>query len=93
MLSPEDLAKAKKFLSAIRPMKAAFDRNYVKRLDGPNVKKEKNKYELALEIKDDIAEFRKKSKATRCVVIWCGSTKFSSLPKRSTRRRRNSRRA
>src|SRR5215813_7712742 len=32
VLSPEDLAKSKKFLSAIRPMKAAFDRNYVKRL-------------------------------------------------------------
>ena len=39
VLSPEDLAKAKKFLSGIRPMKAAFDRNYVKRLDGPHVKK------------------------------------------------------
>ena len=48
VLSPEDLAKAKKFLSGIRPMKAAFDRNYVKRLDGPHVKKAKNKYDLAL---------------------------------------------
>ena len=59
---PEDLAKAKKFLSGIKPMKAAFDREYVKRLDGPHVKKAKNKYELALEIKDDIARFRKQTK-------------------------------
>src|ERR1700730_7389626 len=80
VLSSEDLAKAKKFLSGIRPMKAAFDRNYVKRLDGPNVKKAKNKYELALEIKDDIAEFQKKSKATRCVVICCGSTEIFLTP-------------
>ena len=28
-------------------MKAVFDHNYVKRLDGPNVKKGKNKMELA----------------------------------------------
>jgi myo-inositol-1-phosphate synthase len=55
VLSSEDLAKAKKFLSGIKPMKAAFDRNYVKRLDGPHVKKGKTKYDLALEIKDDIA--------------------------------------
>ena len=80
VLSPEDLGKAKKFLSGIRPMKAAFDRNYVKRLDGPNVKKAKNKYDLALEIKDDIAEFQKKSKASRLVVIWCGSTEIFLTP-------------
>jgi myo-inositol-1-phosphate synthase len=81
VLSPEDLGKAKKFLSGIRPMKAAFDRNYVKRLDGPNVKKAKNKYDLALEIKDDIAEFQKKSKASRLVVIWCGSTEIFLTPR------------
>ena len=39
-------------------MLANFDRQYVKRLDGPHVKKAKNKYDLALEIKDDIARFR-----------------------------------
>ena len=61
-------------------MKAAFDRNYVKRLDGPHVKKAKNKYDLALEIKDDIARFRKKSKASRLVVIWCGSTEIFLTP-------------
>jgi myo-inositol-1-phosphate synthase len=69
VLSPEDLMQAKKFLTAIRPMKAAFNRDYVKRLDGPHVKKAKNKYELALEIKEDIARFRKQSKAARLVVI------------------------
>jgi myo-inositol-1-phosphate synthase len=80
VLSPEDLAKAKKFLSGIRPMKAAFDRNYVKRLDGPHVKKGKTKYDLALEIKEDIARFKKQSKVSRVIVIWCGSTEIFLTP-------------
>jgi myo-inositol-1-phosphate synthase len=80
VLSPEDLVKAKKFLSGIRPMKAAFDRNYVKRLDGPHVKKGKTKYDLALEIKEDIARFKKQSRITRVIVIWCGSTEIFLTP-------------
>jgi myo-inositol-1-phosphate synthase len=80
VLSPEDLVKAKKFLSGIRPMKAAFDRNYVKRLDGPHVKKGKTKYDLALEIKEDIARFKKQSKVSRVIVIWCGSTEIFLTP-------------
>jgi myo-inositol-1-phosphate synthase len=80
VLSPEDLAKSKKFLSGIHPMKAAFDRNYVKRLDGKHVKKGKTKYDLALEIKDDIARFAEQSKASRLAVIWCGSTEIFLTP-------------
>ena len=74
VLSPEDLHKVKPFLSKIKPMKAAFDKEYVKRLDGTYVKKAKNKYELALQIKEDIANFKKSSRATRLVTCWCGST-------------------
>jgi myo-inositol-1-phosphate synthase len=74
VLSPEDLLKVKSFLSKIKPMKAAFDKEYVKRLDGTYVKKAKNKYELALQIKEDIANFKKTSRATRLVTCWCGST-------------------
>ena len=61
-------------------MKAAFDRDYVKRLDGPHVKKAKNKYDLAMEIKDDIARYKKQSKSSRLVVIWCGSTEIFLTP-------------
>ncbi len=74
VLSKEDLFKVKPFLSKIKPMKAAFDKEYVKRLDGTYVKKAKNKYELALQIKEDIANFKKTSRATRLVTCWCGST-------------------
>jgi myo-inositol-1-phosphate synthase len=80
VLSPEHLELVKPFLSKIRPMKAAFDQTYVKLIDGPNVKKGGNKYELALQIKEDIAQFKKKSKATRVVVIWCGSTEIFLQP-------------
>jgi myo-inositol-1-phosphate synthase len=80
VLSPEHLAKVKPFLSKIKPMKAAFDKEYVKRLDGTWVKKAKNKYELALQIKEDIANFRKTSRASRLVTCWCGSTEVFIRP-------------
>jgi len=68
------LDKVKPFLSKIRPRKAVFDKNYVKKLDGPNVKKGKNKMELAEQLRDDIRDFKKSSGAERLVMIWCGST-------------------
>jgi len=80
VLSKEHLAKVKPFLSKIKPMKAAFDKEYVKKLDGTHVKKGKNKYELALQIKDDIAKFRKSSRASRLVTCWCGSTEVFIRP-------------
>jgi len=80
VLSKEHLAKVKPFLSKIKPMKAAFDKEYVKKLDGTYVKKAKNKYELALEIKEDIANFRKTSRVSRLVTCWCGSTEVFIRP-------------
>ena len=80
VLSKEDLLKVKPFLSKINPMKAAFDKEYVKRLDGTYIKKAKNKYELALQLKEDIANFRKASRVTRLVTCWCGSTEVFITP-------------
>ena len=76
VLSNEHLAQVKQFLSKIRPMKAAFDQNYVKKLSGTHVKKGRNKHDLALQIRDDIQKFQKKNKVSRTVVIWCGSTEI-----------------
>ncbi|MDP3936606.1 MAG: inositol-3-phosphate synthase [Deltaproteobacteria bacterium] len=58
----------------IRPMKAVFDRQFVKRLDGPNVKKGKTKLDLAEQLIDDIARFKKENGCSRLVMIWCAST-------------------
>ncbi|MGD0908804.1 MAG: inositol-3-phosphate synthase [Candidatus Acidiferrales bacterium] len=80
VLNPEHLAEVKNFLSKIRPMKAAFDQNYVKKLTGTHVKKARNKYELALQIRDDIQKFQKRTKVSRTVVIWCGSTEIFLKP-------------
>jgi myo-inositol-1-phosphate synthase len=80
VLGPDHLAEVKKFLSKIRPMKAAFDQNYVKKLTGTHVKKARTKYDLALQIKDDIKHFQKKTRVSRTVVIWCGSTEIFLKP-------------
>jgi myo-inositol-1-phosphate synthase len=68
------LDEIKPFMSSIKPRKAVFDHNYVKKIDGPNVKKGKNKMELAEQLRDDIRQFRKSSGASRLVTIWCAST-------------------
>jgi len=76
VLDAKDLAKVEDFLKGIQPMKAAFDQNYVKNLQGPNVKKGKTKFDLAEQIREDIREFKKKNKVDRAVMMWCGSTEI-----------------
>jgi myo-inositol-1-phosphate synthase len=74
VLEAPHLEKVKGFLSGIRPMKAAFDQHYVKKLEGSHVKKARTKFDLAEQIKEDIQSFKKKSGAQRLVMVWCGST-------------------
>jgi myo-inositol-1-phosphate synthase len=80
VLDAKDLSKVQKFLKTIKPMKAAFDQHYVKNLSGPNVKKAKNKFELAEQLREDIRNFKRKSKADRLVMVWCGSTEIFLKP-------------
>jgi myo-inositol-1-phosphate synthase len=68
------LDQVKDELAAIKPMTAVFDRQYVKRLDGPNVKKGKNKKDLAEQLIDDIRRFQSANNLDRVVLVWCGST-------------------
>ena len=70
------LEQIKPEMQAIRPWPAVFDRRYVKRLDGPNVKKGANKRELADQLRDDITRFKAEHKLERLVMIWCGSTEI-----------------
>src|SRR5215469_15387153 len=69
VLEKDLLNQIKPFLRSIKPHKAVFDRNYVKKLDGKHVKKGKNKRALAEQLREDIREFKKKSKAGRLVMI------------------------
>jgi myo-inositol-1-phosphate synthase len=80
VLDAKDLAKAQKFLKNIKPMNAAFDQNYVKNLQGTHVKKGKTKFDLAEQIREDIRDFKKKSKADRLAMVWCGSTEVFLKP-------------
>jgi myo-inositol-1-phosphate synthase len=61
-------------LEAVKPMSAVFDRRYVKRLDGPNVKKGKTKKDLAEQLRDDMRRFKQDNGCDRLVMVWCGST-------------------
>src|SRR2546421_3206976 len=67
------LDQLKEPLSAIEPMKAVFDHEYVKRITGPNVKEGStlSKMDKAEMLIEDIEDFRKRSGASRLVMIWC----------------------
>jgi myo-inositol-1-phosphate synthase len=74
VLEPGQLEQVRGELEAIKPMPAVFDQRYVKRLDGPNVKKGKNKRDLAEQVIADIRAFKARHGCDRLVMIWCGST-------------------
>jgi myo-inositol-1-phosphate synthase len=80
VLHHDDLDPIADFLKTISPMPAVFDRNYVRKLDGPNVKTGKTKRELAELLREDIREFKKKNKCDRLVIVWCGSTEIFISP-------------
>ncbi len=61
-------------LERIRPWPAVFDQRYVKRLDGPNVKKGRTKKDLAEQVIADIRNFKTEHALDRLVMVWCGST-------------------
>jgi myo-inositol-1-phosphate synthase len=74
VLEPALLDQVRPELEQIRPMSAVFDRRYVKRLDGPNVKKGANKREMADQLRDDMRRFKEEHGLERLVMVWCGST-------------------
>jgi len=74
VLEPDLLEKIRPELEAIKPMSAVFDRRYVKRLDGPNVKKGKTKKDLADQVREDMRRFKQENHCDRLVMVWCGST-------------------
>src|SRR5688500_17133815 len=74
VLEPAQLDQVRGELEAVKPMPAVFDQRYVKRLDGPNVKKGKNKRDLAEQLIADIRAFKSHHGCDRMVMIWVGST-------------------
>jgi myo-inositol-1-phosphate synthase len=74
VLEPSLLEQIRSDLEAIKPMPAVFDQRYVKRLSGPNVKKGRNKKDLAEQLIADIRNFKVAHDLDRMVMVWCGST-------------------
>ncbi|WP_436517800.1 inositol-3-phosphate synthase [Ekhidna sp. To15] len=76
VLDKDLLNDLKSELEQIKPMKAVFDKNYVKRLEGSHVKKGANKMELAEMLMKDIENFKNENNCERVVMVWCGSTEI-----------------
>src|SRR3989454_8401096 len=74
VIEPSLLERVRPDLEKIRPWPAVFDQRYVKRLDGPNVKKGPNKKDLAEQVISDIRAFKADHALDRLVRGWCGST-------------------
>jgi len=75
------LDSVKDFLKRLRPMPAVFEQKFVKNLHGENVKKGKNKMDLAEQLMDDIQRFKKHNRLSRLIMIWCGSTEIYLKPR------------
>ena len=76
VLKAKDIEPVREELEQIVPLKAAFDKNYAKRLDGDNVKDCATRWDLVLELKKDIQNFKKEKGVSRVVVIWAASTEI-----------------
>ena len=80
VLEAKHLGPMRSFLEGIEPMPAVFNQEYVRRLEGTNVKTGSNKMELAEQLRRDIQRFKREESCDRLVMIWCGSTEIFLRP-------------
>jgi len=71
---PKHIEAIAETLREVRPMKAAFDRTYVKNIDADNVMGKISKRKMLESIREDINRFKDEKKVDRLVMIWCAST-------------------
>jgi len=81
VLRSEHVEPVRSFLEGLQPWPAVFKRAFVKNLNGPNVKPQISHMELIEALKSDIDTFKRESKVSRCVMIWCASTEVYLEPK------------
>ena len=74
VLKAKDIEPVRDELEKIVAMPAAFDHNYAKRLDGDNIKKVTDRWDMTEQIREDIRRFKKESGVERVVVLWAAST-------------------
>jgi myo-inositol-1-phosphate synthase len=80
VLQDRDLLPLRDQLESIQPMPAVFDRDYVRNLDGDNVKTGESKMDLARQLMEDMQRFQANNRCDRLVVVWCGSTEVFEEP-------------
>ncbi len=73
VLKQRDIDPVREELEAIKPLTAAFDKNFVTRLQGDNVK-QGTRWELVEQLRADIRNFKAERGCDRAVVIWAAST-------------------
>ena len=76
VLQEKDIEPVRDELENIVPMKAAFDKNFAKRLDGDNVKQGLARWEMVEELRRDIRNFKQENDCQRVVVVWAASTEI-----------------
>ena len=76
VLKEKDIEPVRQELQKIVPMKAAFDKNYAKRLDGDHVKQCTDRWNMMEQIREDIRQFKKDNGCARIVVLWAASTEI-----------------
>lgn len=76
VLKAKDIEPVRDELEQIVPMKAAFDKNFAKRLDGDNVKNCKTRWDMVKDLRKDISDFKQQNGIDRIVVIWAASTEI-----------------
>jgi myo-inositol-1-phosphate synthase len=76
VLKEKDINPVREELEQIVPMKAAFDKNYAKRLDGDNVKQNLSRWQMVEALRDDIRKFKADKGCDRVVVLWAASTEI-----------------
>jgi len=77
---PKHLEPVKDEMKAIKPMSAVFNHDWVKNIDGPNVKKGKNHMDLAHQLMDDMKKVMEEKGCTRAVMVWNASTEAYHKP-------------
>jgi len=81
VLKREDIDPVRDELEQIVPMKAAFDKDFAKRLDGSNIKLQEggetpSRWQMAEMLREDIRSFKQEKGCDRVVVLWAASTEI-----------------
>ena len=74
VLKEKDINPVREELEAIKPMAAAFDHDYAKRLDGDNIMHGATRWQMVENIRRDIRQFKEQNGIDRVVVLWAAST-------------------